>query len=128
MQTSLQERFESIQQQVNNDHGLVHRGRHLTANVKVFVGQAPYMLHIRRGEIQTISTQWPLFTTADLVIQATDEAWSALWEQLPRPGWHDLFALTKRGVMRIEGNSQVLFAHLQYLKDVFNTPRRVHAH
>lgn len=127
MKESLQERFESIQHQVNADHGLVHRGRYLTASIKVFVGDLPYMLNIRSGEIHSISRQWPLFATADLIIQATEEAWEALWEPYPRPGWHDLFALTKRGVMRIEGNSHVLFAHLQYLKDVLNAPRRIHA-
>lgn len=124
MNESLHERFASIQQRVNADRWLVHRGRHLTADLKVFVGNLPYMLSIRSGEIHGISRQLPLFATADLVIRATDEAWAALWEQYPRPGWHDLFALTKRGAMSIEGNSHLLFAHLQYLKDVFSTPGR----
>lgn len=128
MNESLQERFESIQQWVNADHWLVHRGRHLTANIKVFVGSQPYMLSIRNGEIHSISKQLPLFATADLVVRATEEAWAALWEKHPLPGWHDLFALTKRGAMSIEGNSHVLFANLQYLKDVFNTPGRVLTH
>ena len=37
--------------------------------------------------------------------------------------WHDIFALHKRGAMQIEGESQVLFANLQYIKDVLNSPR-----
>lgn len=126
MNESLKERFESIQQWVNADRWLVRRGRHLTADIKVFIGSQPYMLSIQNGEIHNISKQLPLFATADLVVRATEEAWEALWETYPRPGWHDLFALTKRGAMSIEGNSHLLFAHLQYLKDVFTTPGRVY--
>lgn len=124
MNEPLQRRFESIPQRVNGDRALVSRGRYLMADIKVFVGASPYMLYIRNGEIQSISQQPPLFAAADLVIQATEEAWEALWEACPRPGWHDIFALTKRGAMRIEGDSHVLFANLQYLKDVLTTPRR----
>lgn len=124
MKESLEERFASIQPLVNANRGLVHRGRYLTASIKVCVGDSPFMLEIRGGEIHGIHRQSPLFASADLVIQATEEAWAALWEPCPRPGWHDLFALTKRGAMRIEGNSHVLFAHLQYLKDVLCAPRR----
>ncbi len=126
MNEPLQRRFETIPERVNGDRALVHRGRYLTADIKVFVGASPYMLYIRSGEIQSISQQPPLFAAADLVIEATEEAWAALWETYPRPGWHDIFALTKRGAMRVEGDSHVLFAHLQYLKDVLTTPRRAH--
>ena len=33
-------------------------------------------------------------------------------------GWHDIFALSKRGAMAIEGNLQPLMANLQYVKDL----------
>ncbi len=128
MTESLQQRFESIAQRANADARLVHRGRYLTADLKVVVGDAPYLLRIRAGRVDSLQAQMPLFAPADLVIRATQEAWAALWEPMPRPGWHDLFALTKRGAMTIEGDSHVLFAHLQYLKDVLALPRQAPAH
>lgn len=128
MNAPLQRRFEAIPELVNGDHALAHRGRYLTADIKVGVGASHYMLYIRNGAIQSISQQPPLFAAADLVIQAAEEAWQALWEECPRPGWHDIFALTKRGAMRVEGDSHMLFAHLQYLKDVLTTPRRARVH
>lgn len=128
MTESLQQRFESIAQRANADARLVHRGRYLNADLKVVVGDAPYLLRIRAGRVDSLQGQMPLFAPADLVIRATQEAWAALWEPMPRPGWHDLFALTKRGAMTIEGDSQVLFAHLQYLKDVLALPRQAPAH
>jgi len=128
MTESLQQRFESIAQRADADARLVHRGRHLTADLKVVVGDAPYLLRIRAGRVDGLQAHMPLFAPADLVIRATQEAWAALWEPTPRPGWHDLFALTKRGAMTIEGDSHLLFAHLQYLKDVLALPRQAPAH
>ena len=51
------------------------------------------------------------------------QAWAALWQDPPPPGWHDIFALSKRGEMSFEGNLQPFLAHLQYFKDVLALPR-----
>ena len=32
------------------------------------------------------------------------------------PGWHDLFALLRRGDVKIEGDQRVFWAYLLYLK------------
>ena len=126
MNEPLQRRFETIPERVNGDRALVHRGRRLTPTPKASAAPPPSLLYTRGGEIQSPAPPPPLFAAADLMIEATEEAWAALWETYPRPGWHDIFALTKRGAMRVEGDSHVLFAHLQYLKDVLTTPRRAH--
>lgn len=44
-------------------------------------------------------------------------------EPVPKPGWHDLFALCKRGAMRIEGGLHPFMANLQYFKDLVALPR-----
>jgi hypothetical protein len=43
---------------------------------------------------------------------------------MPKPGWHDLFALTKRGEAVLEGDLHPFMAHLQYFKDVLALPRQ----
>ncbi|QIL80599.1 hypothetical protein G7047_12320 [Diaphorobacter sp. HDW4A] len=123
---SLLRSFESIPTHVNQNAYLIHRGRFMNALIKISVGETVYLMDIQQGRIANLTRKMPLFQTADLVIAASDEAWNALWERFPKAGWHDLFALHKRGVMRIEGESQVLFTHLQYIKDVLNTPRHFH--
>lgn len=59
----------------------------------------------------------------DFAVRGTPRAWQELWQAVPRAGWHDLFALTKRGEMRIEGNLLPLMAHLQFFKDFLALPR-----
>jgi hypothetical protein len=44
---------------------------------------------------------------------------------VPRAGYHDLFALTRFGHARIEGDLQPLMANLRYVKDVLAAPRRL---
>ena len=56
-------------------------------------------------------------------IRGTDEAWPQHWRQMPEPGWHDLFALTKRGAASMEGDLRPLLQNLQYFKDLLALPR-----
>ena len=42
---------------------------------------------------------------------------------MPDPGWHDLFALTKRGAASMEGDLRPLLQNLQYFKDLLALPR-----
>jgi hypothetical protein len=57
-------------------------------------------------------------------LRASEEAWRRFWEPVPAPGYHDLFAMKKLGVARIEGDLIPLMANLRYVKDVVAAPRR----
>ena len=54
---------------------------------------------------------------------ASPAAWAGYWQAVPRPGYHDLLALTKRGEAMLEGELHPFIAHLQYFKDVLALPR-----
>ena len=56
--------------------------------------------------------------------RASAAAWAEYWQARPRPGWHDLLALTKRGEAVLEGDLHPFMAHLQYFKDVLALPRQ----
>jgi hypothetical protein len=62
----------------------------------------------------------------DFCVRGTPRAWQELWQAMPQAGWHDVFALTKRGEMRIEGNLLPFMAHLQFFKDFLALPRMEH--
>jgi hypothetical protein len=55
--------------------------------------------------------------------RASSAAWAEYWQTVPRPGFHDLLALTKRGEAVLEGDLHPFMAHLQYFKDVLELPR-----
>jgi hypothetical protein len=118
-------RFEqSIPDRVNADAHLVWRGRTLTADCLVQIGTRAFLLRIDAGRIRECLTRLPLLCPWDFAVRGSVQAWSALWQDPPPPGRHDLFALSKRGEMSLEGNLQPFLAHLQYVKDVLALPRK----
>ena len=101
---------------------LIARGRWLSATCRLQIGSCPLIIRIDHG-VPTVVDKAPRLMAWDFSIRGTARAWSALWEPIPPAGWHDLFALTKRGQMHIEGNTHPLLANLQYVKDLITLPR-----
>ena len=65
-----------------------------------------------------------LMRSWSFAVRASADAWARFWQPLPEPGYHDLFAMKKLGVARVEGDLWPLMAHLRYVKDVLAAPRR----
>jgi hypothetical protein len=116
------ERF--IPAHVNEDLHLVWRGRTLSADCLVQIGSVQYLLRFEQGNIKEFKKGLPLMCPWDFAIRGSAAAWDGLWKDPPPRGWHDIFALTKRGEMTLEGNLHPLVAHLQYLKDILALPRK----
>jgi hypothetical protein len=78
---------------------------------------------IRGGRIVETTSQPTLMRSWRFSYRASPAAWTEYWEPMPRPGWHDLLALTKRGEAVLEGDLHPFMAHLQYFKDLLALPR-----
>ncbi|HZP87864.1 MAG TPA: hypothetical protein VFB54_13700 [Burkholderiales bacterium] len=117
-------RFERIvKQRANGDRLRVEQPRTLSAVCMIEIGGVAALLHIERGAIVNCTRELALLTEWDFAVRGSCAAWRALWQPLPPPGWHDLFALAKRGEMRFEGRLHPFMAHLQYFKDLLALPR-----
>ena len=57
-------------------------------------------------------------------LRAPREEWDMFWRKVPPPGHNDIFALFKRGKLRIEGDLHPFMANLLYIKDVLAAPRK----
>ena len=118
------DRFARLTDLLPNDQDLLRRGRWLTVDCRVDVGSAPFFLSIREGALAALDRGPRLMRSTTFSFRATDEAWTAYWKPMPEPGWHDLFALTKRGAAAMEGDLRPLLQNLQYFKDLLALPRR----
>jgi len=98
------------------------RAPYLAARAVICVGDEPTWGEFTRGDL-ALKTDAPLLYPWDFAIRGSVAGWSALWQPVPAPGWHDLFALSKRGEMRFEGNLHPFLAHLQLFKDLLALPR-----
>ena len=118
-------RFEgAIRVGANSDRHLVWRGRNLSVDCMVQIGSMPFLLRIEAGSLRECHRGLPLMCSWVFALRGSAKGWAALWQDPPPPGWHDIFALTKRNEMVLEGNLQPLMANLQYFKDLVTLPRK----
>ena len=94
--------LETLQELVNADAALVRRGRWLTADMMVEIGDARHLVKIREGRIEEISPLPLLAMPFDFAICGTEKAWHEFWQPVPKPRHHDVMALIREGKMRIE--------------------------
>ena len=106
------------------NENLVFRGRFLTTECLIGTFSRDVYLSIANGRVQHVIPGPKLMRPWAFAYHAAPEAWLEFWRPMPRPGSHDLFALTKTGAARLEGNLHPFLANLQYFKDLLALPRR----
>jgi hypothetical protein len=115
--------FERLPRLLESDPDLVRRGALFDARFQVGIGAVPFDVVIAAGRIASLERGPFVMRGWRFAVRGTAEAWERFWMPVPPPGWHDLFALSKRGVMVLEGDLQPLMANLQYVKDLLALPR-----
>ena len=121
---SAADRFADLPNLLSADSDLVRGGRWLSVDCRIDIGAEPFFLSIRDGRLAALDRGQRLMRSTVFTVRATDEAWTNYWKPVPDPGWHDLFALTKRGAASMEGDLRPLLQNLQYFKDLLALPRR----
>ena len=115
--------FERLPELIDADSDLVRRGRFLTTDFAIAVGTVPLLVRVEAGRVTSIARGPFLLRPWTFSITAAAETWLALLKPVPDPGTHDLMALSKTGLARIEGNLQPFMANLQAIKDIVTAPR-----
>jgi hypothetical protein len=116
--------FAKIPAWLERDPALIARGRFLDCDCLLGPLHAPLHIAIRAGRIVELTPAPVLMRSWRFSYRATSMAWAQYWQPMPRPGWHDLLALTKRGEAVLEGDLHPFMTNLQYFKDVLALPRQ----
>ena len=119
------DRFARLPDLLAADSDLRRRGRWLDADCRIDIGAEPFYLTLREGALADLARGPRLLRSVAFSVRGSDEAWQRHWQAIPEPGWHDLFALTKRGMALIDGDLRPLLQNLQYFKDLLALPRRL---
>jgi hypothetical protein len=118
------EMIDRIPDLVNSDANLVRRGRFLSTTFMLGIGDQGYLVKILEGRVVSV-TPGPFVTpNYSFALRAPRDEWEMFWKKLPPPGYNDIFALFKRGKLRIEGDLHPFMANLLYIKDVLASPRK----
>jgi hypothetical protein len=115
--------IEGLAALVNDDPAIVRWGRRMNETFMVEVGEAQYLVKVNEGKLAVEKGPF-VQRTWRFAIRASRESWEKFWQKTPAPGWHDLFALLRRGDVKFEGDQRVLMAYLQYVKLVLAAPRK----
>lgn len=115
--------FVRIPQLLGREAALVTRGRFLDVDCLLGSTEKSFHVSIRAGRIVEMTDAPILMRSWRFAYRATPVAWTAFWEPVPKAGWHDLLALTKRGEAALEGDIQPFMTNLQYFKDLLALPR-----
>src|SRR5579859_2045852 len=89
--------FLKLPQLVAGDARLIWRGRFLKADLMIGVGANPFIVTIQEGRVASLERGPFLLRPWTLAIRGAADAWLQFWQPMPKPGWHDLSALAKRG-------------------------------
>lgn len=118
------DRFARLPDLLAVDTDLRRRGAWLDLKCRVDIGPEPFHLSIRDGDLTALERGPRLMRAVTFTVRGTSEAWQNHWRDMPEPGWHDLFALSKRGAVSFDGDLRPILQNLQYFKDLLALPRR----
>ena len=109
--------IETLKERVNDDAGLVRRGRFLTTTFLLEVGATAWLIAIYEGKVVSVTKGPFVMPSAAFSLRAANEEWEKFWSRRPPPGCNDVLALIKRRVLSAEGDLHVFMANLRYFKE-----------
>lgn len=108
--------LEHLPDLVNGDASIVRWGRGMNETFVIGVGKTQYWVSVEDGYVRKVEKGPFVQRSSRFAIRASEESWQKFWQKKPEPGWHDLFALLRRGDVAFEGDQRVLMAYLLYVK------------
>jgi pimeloyl-ACP methyl ester carboxylesterase len=112
------EAIERLPELVDADPALVARGRYLSTELLLQLGKTLWYIRIEAGRVAAVTRGPVLMRPVSLSIRIDAAAWEKFCANPPPAGFHDIFALTKSGAASIDGDIELLMAHLRYVKEV----------
>jgi hypothetical protein len=108
---------------VNGNAALVRRGRYFSDVFMLEVGDTQYLVHVREGRVERVERGPFVMRSWTFALRASEEVWAEFWRPVPKPWFHDIFALLRKGRIALDGDLQPLMANLLYVKAVIAAPR-----
>ena len=117
--------LERLAEIVNGNGDLVRRGRYFSDTFMLEVGETQYLIEVLQGRIESVELGPFVMRSWTFALRATEDVWQRFWQQLPKPGYHDIFALLRHNRIVLDGELQPMMANLLYVKEVIAAPRKM---
>ena len=123
MSASISGMVDTLPERVNRNPVLQRLGRRCSSEVLLEIGDSAFHLVFERGRLAAVIRGPLAMRSWTFALRGEEDAWHRFWQPLPEPGYHDIFAMTRTGVLNIEGDVGSLLAHLRFFKEVLALPR-----
>lgn len=115
--------IERLAEKVNGNAPLVRRGQYLSTTFLLQVGAEGWLVTVEKGRIAQVARHASPIGNFAFALRASQDAWTEFWQRVPKPGFHDLVALSKFRHLKVEGDIKVFMTHLRYFKEVLASLR-----
>jgi len=109
--------IEQLAGKVNANAALVRRGQYLDATFLLQIGAEGWLVTVDQGRIANLAREALPIVPHAFALRASPEAWAEFFQPVPKPGYHDLVAMTKFRHLKVDGDIKLFMTHLQFLKD-----------
>ena len=114
---------DTLRQEAANDRVLARLGRRVDARVLLGLGETQLHLDIERGAIADLRLGHFMMRSWQFALRARPAAWAGFWAPMPKPGYQDIFAMSRFGRLAIDGDMAPLLHDLRYFKHLLALPR-----
>jgi hypothetical protein len=112
---------------LNDDPEFRLMARRWDCRLVVRMGDQPYLIEIRGGEVRRITTRVTIFDASDIQIGGPHEGWLELLEETPGPLYQDLFPAVLHKGFTMTGDLESLFAYYPAVRRMWDVIRQVRA-
>ena len=125
MTTDVRALMQALPELVNGNETLRRIGRYCSTEFLLESGDLSHHLVVERGRLEQVIPGPLRMRGWSFALRAESAAWERFWEPEPAPGYSDLFAMSRYGHLRIDGDVGPLLTHLRYVKEVVALPRKM---
>ncbi|HYZ01685.1 MAG TPA: hypothetical protein VFA92_09335 [Candidatus Binatia bacterium] len=118
---------ERIVAALNDDPEFRLMARRWDCRLLVRMGDQPYLIEIRDGEVRRLTNRVTIFDASDIQIGGPHEGWLELLKEVPGPLYQDLFPAVLHKGFTMTGDLESLFAYYPAVRRMWDVIRRVRA-
>lgn len=115
--------FDALTRTAAPGTALAAQARGLDMRLMLRAGDADTLVTIRDGAVTEVRPGPHVTPSWDTRLAAAEADWAEFLAAVPRPGYHDLYALLRNGRMAFEGNLLPMMQNLMYIKRLFASLR-----
>ncbi len=116
--------FRNLADTANADPNVRRLGRGCSVEFVLGLDERPFHVVVKDGVVGEVLEGPFKMRGAAFRIQAASQTWAEFMAPRPKPGFHDIFAMSATGNARIEGDMDRLLTHLAFFKALIATTRR----